>query len=146
MFIVPTCRNCYYYFPLLLTSDLNFRYRKIFESIWYARADAESLTSVLRKLFVKLMHKTEFQADKSCCVMQSSAGRSLPPITAAGLVTVTSFCCIRTWLDGYLQLNFMADITRSTRPIEKLCLWIMFHIRISHYQTLPYQWSKLFIY
>ena len=40
-------------------------------------------------------------------------------------------------------------ITRSTRPIDaklwkKLCLWIMFDIKIFHYQTLPYQRFKIF--
>ena len=39
--------------------------------------------------------------------------------------------------------------TRLTRPIdaklwEKLCLWIIFNIKISHYQTPPYQRSKIF--
>ena len=42
--------------------------REIFESIWYAGTDAESLTSVLRKLFVKLMHKTEYKANNLCSV------------------------------------------------------------------------------
>ena len=41
--------------------------------------------------------------------------------------------------------------TRSTRPIDaklskKLCLWIMFDIEISHYQTPPYQRFKIFQY
>ena len=39
--------------------------------------------------------------------------------------------------------------TRSTRPIDaklwkKLCLWIMFNIKISLYQTPPHQRSKYF--
>ena len=39
--------------------------------------------------------------------------------------------------------------TRSTRPIDaklwkKLCLWIMFHIKISHYQHLHIKDPKIF--
>ena len=45
--------------------------------------------------------------------------------------------------------NIHVNVTRSTRPIDaklrkKLCLWIMFNIKISLYQTPPQQRSKYF--
>ena len=49
-----------------------------------------------------------------------------------------------------IQCNAVEVIrTRSTRPIDaklwkRLCLWIMSNIKISLYQTPPYQGSKIF--
>ena len=57
-----------------------------------------------------------------------------------------SIRAIHFWSD-YILHKYLE--TRSTRPIDaklwkKLCLWIMFDIKIFHYQTLPYLRFKIF--